>query len=170
MTLEELLRLAYEAGWQGKVTAPVVRALQTIATGSVGLGEREAARTVMSASSNGQGDRHYGRRHKYARAETKRVAVEPGARHTSVYVGAAVRAELASVARAPHGVRNSTLNDAALKLARFVVTGELDGAELADALLRAALVADAHGPRDGERQARATIASGFRGAGAPCPW
>jgi Bifunctional DNA primase/polymerase, N-terminal len=72
----------------------------------------------------------------------------------SRYAAAALEAELAGVASAPEGTRNDTLNVAAFKIARFIVSGDLPAAAVVEAFLRAAA-------RVGlpETEARRTLAS-----------
>jgi hypothetical protein len=57
------------------------------------------------------------------------------------YVEAAIRSAIDRVSRAGEGVRNSTLNNEAYGLARFVAAGLIGGQEVADALAAAAISA-----------------------------
>jgi hypothetical protein len=86
------------------------------------------------------------------------VAASGGGERARRYLQAAMDAELAEVASATD-VRNNALNRAAFRLGQLVGAGLGDPARLADALLDAGLHAGL-----GEREARATIASGL-GAG-----
>lgn len=81
----------------------------------------------------------------------------------SAYVRAAVKGELGRVARARAGQRNRALYLAAVALGQLVAGGELSAAETARKLIAAALATGLV-----EREARATVASGFR-AGAKRP-
>lgn len=102
-----------------------------------------------------------------APADAPRPLAEPGG---TAYGKAALAAETETVAAAANGTRNHQLNTAALKLSRLVAGGELDEADVRQALARAA--ADA-GLDQGETLK--TIASGL-GAGkvqprqAPADW
>jgi len=73
------------------------------------------------------------------------------------YARAALERELANMAQAQPGARNDTLNRAAYSLGRLAAAGSLERGEVEAALLAAALAAGL-----GEREARATIASGLR--------
>lgn len=76
------------------------------------------------------------------------------------YVRTAVESELANVIGAPPSRGNETLNNAALKLGRFVAAGQLDRGQLEDMLTAAAT----HGDRRGAAEAAATIRSGLSAA------
>lgn len=79
------------------------------------------------------------------------------------YAAKAISDECAAVACAVPGERNARLNTAAFNLGQLVSAGEIDSGEAEAALLGAA-----HSCGLGEAEARATIASGFRGgAGKP---
>ena len=82
------------------------------------------------------------------------IALRPG------YVRAAVEGELANVISAPPSRGNQALNDAALKLGRFVAGGQLERGQLEDMLAEAAM----HGGRRGEAETIATIRSGLDAA------
>jgi len=73
------------------------------------------------------------------------------------YVIGALEAEYASVAAAPVGARNDTLNRAAFALGRFIVEGSLDEVAMVEALLKAAHEAGLR-----RREALWTIRSGIR--------
>jgi hypothetical protein len=77
------------------------------------------------------------------------------------YGRAALTREQASVATAPRGRRNATLNRAAFNLGQLVAAGLLDADQVRAVLLAAAL--EAGNP---EAKARATIESGLRGGAA----
>ena len=77
------------------------------------------------------------------------------------YGRAALTREQASVATAPRGCRNATLNRAAFNLGQLVAAGLLDVDQVRAGLLAAA--AEAGNP---EAKARATIESGLRGGAA----
>jgi replicative DNA helicase len=82
---------------------------------------------------------------------------------SSVYADAALRYELGAVAGAQPGTRNTALNRAAYSLAGLVATGELP-----ESYVRARLEAAALACGLDEKEALATIESGFRaGMGAP---
>jgi Bifunctional DNA primase/polymerase, N-terminal len=86
----------------------------------------------------------------------------PGpARRSGGYGRAALARERATVADAPPGRRNATLNRAAFNLGQLVGTGLLDVDQVRAVLLAAAL--EAGNP---ETKARATIESGLRGGAA----
>ncbi len=78
------------------------------------------------------------------------------------YAQAALEAEAAEVAAATKGGRNDRLNVAALKLGRYVISGELDEGEVYSALMRAA---EASGQP--ARASEKTIGSGLFGATKP---
>ena len=84
-------------------------------------------------------------------------------RRTSAWAQAALERELARVASAPEGARNSTLNKASFSLGQIIGGGALDSGDV-----EALLVDRAAGIGLGEREARATIASGLS-AGARQP-
>jgi len=86
------------------------------------------------------------------------IASTPGL-HSPRYAQAALEGELANVISAAEGIRNVTLNNAALKLGQLCVARQLDSAEVTMLLTDAALAA---GLPAGE--VRATIASGMRAA------
>ena len=89
--------------------------------------------------------------------------VVSSARPASAWARAALEQELANVAGAPEGSRNETLNRASFCLSQIVAAGGLDGGDVERLLLERALAAGLS-----EREARATIASGFT-AGARHP-
>jgi len=76
------------------------------------------------------------------------------------YIRSAVESELANVIAAPPRHGNQALNDAALKLGRFVAAGRLDRAQVEDMLTAAAM----HGGRRGHAETLATIRSGLDAA------
>jgi hypothetical protein len=77
-------------------------------------------------------------------------------RRISAWASAALERELAKVSAAQEGSRNSTLNRSAFSLGQIVGSGALDATEVEGLLLdRAAAIGL------GEREARATIASGL---------
>lgn len=81
----------------------------------------------------------------------------------SGWARAALESEVSSVAAAPEGTRNDTLNRAAFNLGQIVAGGSLDTGEVHDALMQAARSAGLD-----ERESEATIRSGLRGgAGSP---
>jgi hypothetical protein len=84
-------------------------------------------------------------------------------RRASAWAQAALERELARVASAQEGARNSTLNKAAFSLGQIIGGGALDPGEV-----EALLVDRAAGIGLSEREARATIASGLS-AGARQP-
>jgi hypothetical protein len=79
------------------------------------------------------------------------------------YGKAALEHEIAALAHALPGGRNAALNRASFRLHQLVAGGELDGAEVRNRLLDAAiangLMSD---PQDGPRSVQATIVSGAR--------
>lgn len=75
------------------------------------------------------------------------------------YAIAALEAEAADVASTPPKGRNDRLNVAAIKLGRFVLSGELTEAQVYDALVPAALRSGL-----GERESVKTVRSGLFGA------
>lgn len=90
-------------------------------------------------------------------------AVPPSGRRTSAWARAALERELDRVSASPEGARNDTLNRASFSLSQIVAGGALDGPEVEHLLLERALAAGLS-----EREARATITSGFS-AGARQP-
>jgi Bifunctional DNA primase/polymerase, N-terminal len=92
------------------------------------------------------------------RAIARRSVGLPGA-----YARAALEREIEELANTPQGARNHALNRASFSLHQLVAGGELDGAEVRDRLIDAAiangLMAD---PDDGPRAVMRTIASGAR--------
>ena len=89
--------------------------------------------------------------------------VAPPEARISAWARAALERELARVSNAPEGTRNDTLNRASYSLSQIVAGGALEGTEVEHLLLERALAAGL-----GEREASATIASGFS-AGARQP-
>ncbi|MQA06644.1 MAG: DNA primase [Streptosporangiales bacterium] len=89
------------------------------------------------------------------------VRVDTG--RLSIYLAAAVRAELDHVHRAPPGTRNRALYGAAVALGQLVAGGALDEHQAAGWLLAAGIAVG-----QSEREATRTIASGFK-AGARRP-
>ena len=81
----------------------------------------------------------------------------PRERSSSRYAEAALEREVDAVRLAVPGVRNMTLNTAALKLSRFFVTGELHAGDVAQALIDAARAAGL-----GAKETRRTILSAFK--------
>jgi hypothetical protein len=77
------------------------------------------------------------------------------------YAHAALDREARSVATAPAGTCNHTLNRAAFNLGQLVAGGLLDAGEVGAVLLEAALAAPATGHADRARKARQTIKSGL---------
>lgn len=90
--------------------------------------------------------------HKMGRKQTR---TNPAALHP--YIQSALKNEIEKVAHAPEGTRNTTLNNAALKLGHYVGSGELDQQTVEDELLAAALRAGLC-----ESEAKKTIESGIR--------
>lgn len=82
--------------------------------------------------------------------------VAPG--EADAYARAAFTAEVAKVAAAQPGIRNHTLNVAAFNLSQLVASGHLGHEDVWNALYDAALSTGLT-----EREASATLASGFRG-------
>lgn len=76
------------------------------------------------------------------------------------YVQAALNSEALAVATAPAGARNSTLNNAALKLGHYVGSGYLSRYEVEDLLIQAAQQ-NGFDKSFTEREARKTIDSGL---------
>jgi hypothetical protein len=76
--------------------------------------------------------------------------------HSSSWARAALERELARVAAAKEGTRNDTLNRSSFSLGQIVGSGRLDAAEVEQLLLDRAFRIGL-----GEREARATIASGL---------
>ena len=97
----------------------------------------------------------------YARRRHGRRRISAAA--PSAWAQAALERELARVASAQEGTRNSTLNKASFSLGQIIGGGALDPGEV-----EALLVDRAAGIGLGEREARATIASGLS-AGARQP-
>lgn len=83
----------------------------------------------------------------------------PGA--TTPYGRAALEGEVAELRRAPVGTRNHTLNRCAFRLGRLVAGGELNEAEVIDAL-RAQALTRGLAPREIERTIASGLAAGRR--------
>jgi hypothetical protein len=92
---------------------------------------------------------------KSARVALPAAVTGSGGDRAARYLQAALDGELAQVAGARE-TRNNTLNRSAFRLGQLVGAGLGDAAQITDALLAAALTAGL-----GEREARATIASGL---------
>jgi hypothetical protein len=95
---------------------------------------------------------------------TQRTTLPPATARASRgggYGRAALTREQASVATAPRGRRNATLNRAAFNLGQLVTAGLLDADQV-----RAVLLAAATEAGNPEAKARATIESGLRGGAA----
>lgn len=73
------------------------------------------------------------------------------------YASAALHNEVQNVRTAKPGQRNDTLNRAAYSLGRFILSGELDGEKVAQALFDAAMECGLK-----EHESKVTIASGLR--------
>jgi hypothetical protein len=78
----------------------------------------------------------------------------------SRYARGALESEFATVAGAPHGARNPTLNTAAFNLGTLIGSGDLPR-DLVEARLYEAAIANGLVAEDGERSVRATIRSGL---------
>ena len=95
-----------------------------------------------------------------ARHQAEAVPPLPAGALRPGYVRAAVESELAAVIGAPDGCGNQALNDAALKLGRFVAAGQLPRSQVEEMLTAAAT----HGGRRGPAETSATIRSGLEAA------
>jgi hypothetical protein len=92
-----------------------------------------------------------------ARTPLPEAVIGGGGGRSRRYLQAALDDELTGVARAAVGTRNATLNRAAFRLGQLAGAGLGSGEQIADALVHAAARCGL-----GEREARATIASGLR--------
>ncbi len=86
--------------------------------------------------------------------------VVEGGKADDRYIAAALRRACERVATAPDGARNSTLNDEAWSVGKFVEEGAIGAQEVADELARAAATAGL-----GEREIARTLASALGSRG-----
>ena len=104
---------------------------------------------------------HSGPRQTAAPVTERAMAMIHSPCHADAYGHAALRAEVATLATTPPGSRNHALNRTAFSLFQLVAVGELNEAEVFEALERAC-VANGLAADDGWRSVRATIRSGRR--------